>query len=188
MIFGRRIMMLLAALAARMMAVQAPNPPPPTESRVALSIREAPETLVYQIFFREFVASQRAAGQLRDMGEDDTGLRNFFQRAFGLDAFEHQMLNSAAQTCVTAQENNLRTIEELARQLKLTPDDTTLRARIGRLRADSQAAVAQGVQQLRSSLPPPRFARLDLMIRVRIVPNLRISPPSAGVKKSSGGN
>jgi len=143
---------------------------------------------VYQIFFREFVASQRAADQRRDMGEDDTSLRNFFQRSFGLDAIEQELLSSAAQTCVSAQETNLRTIEELARRLKLNPDDKTLRSRIGQLRTDSEAAVAQGVQQLRSSLTSQRFARLDLMIRVRVVPNLRIRPAPAGVKKSTGGN
>ena len=143
---------------------------------------------MYQIFFREFVASQRAADQRRDKGEDDTALRNLFQRAFGLDSFEHQMLTSAAQACLAAQEANVRATQQLAQRLELTPDNAALKAPLGQLQRASEAAVNEGVQQLRPSLIPQRFQRLDLMIRVHVVPNLRMRPAPEGVKKSPGGN
>jgi hypothetical protein len=134
------------------------------------------------------VASQRAADQRRDKGEDDTSLRSHFQRAFGLDSFEHQMLNSAAQTCVTTQEANLRTTQQLAQQLKLTPENAALRTQVTQLRTASQAAVTEGVQQLRASLAPHRFERLDLMIRVKVVPNLRIGRVTGSVGRPAEGN
>jgi hypothetical protein len=143
---------------------------------------------VYQIFFREYVASQRAADQRRDKGEDDTGLRNLFQHTLGLNAFEQQALNSAAQTCVETQDANVRTARQLAQQLKLNPNNPSLKAQIGQLRKASQSAVAEGVQQLRASLTPPGFERLDLKIRIHVVPNLRSSAPPAGGQQSPGGN
>jgi hypothetical protein len=163
------------------------RPPRRTEGRVAFSLLEAPESLVYKIFFREFVGSQRAADQRREQGKDDAPLRTFFQQAFGLDGYEHQMLATEAQTCVNTQEANLRTTRQLTEELKVAPNNAAVRAQLAQLRAASEAAVLSGVQQLRLSLSPERFARLDLMIRVHVVPNLRTVSGTAREKAPAGG-
>ena len=182
--------LLLAVLAAPLIEAQAQNPPPPpppTKWQAAYSIQEAPENLVYKIYFREFAASQRAADQRREQGKDDTELRTLFQRVFGLNAFEHQVLAAAAQASAAALEDNRRTAQELTRQLKQTPNQGELRAQLKQLEAASDASVAEGIQQLRSNLDPPRFERLDLMIRVHVVPNLRIVHGAAPDRTRSGG-
>jgi hypothetical protein len=143
---------------------------------------------VYKIFFREFVGSQRAADQRKEQGKDDAPLRTLFQHAFGLTDSEHQALASAAQECVAAQEANLRTTRQLAQELKSAPGDSAVRAQLVQLQAASEAAVLDGVRQLRFSLSPERFARLDLMIRVRVVPRLKIVRGTAPQKASLGGN
>jgi hypothetical protein len=182
--------LLLAVLAAPLIEAQAQNPPPPpppTKWQAAYSIQEAPENLVYKIYFREFAASQRAADQRREQGKDDTELRTLFQRVFGLNAFEHQVLAAAAQASAAALEDNRRATQQLTRQLKQTPNQGELRAQLKQLEAASEASVAEGVQQLRSNLDPARFQRLDLMIRVHVVPNLKIVRGAAPDRTRSGG-
>lgn len=144
--------------------------------------------MVYKVFFRELAASQRAADQRRDKGEDDTGLRTLFRHAFGLTDYEHQVLVSTAQTCVTALEDNLRSTQQLAQELKQTQDKAPVQAQLAKVLAASEASVSGGVQQLRLSISPERFARLDLMIRVHVVPNLKIIRGPAPVKATHGGD
>jgi hypothetical protein len=91
-------------------AIAADTPPrqPPY-----FSAREAPETLVYRVFFREFVALQRAAEEASAQGKDGAGLRTLFMRTMGLYEYEHQVLASAAQTCVAEPESNDRATQRL---------------------------------------------------------------------------
>ena len=179
--------MLLAALAVPAIHAQVRIPPPPTNGRVAFSVREAPENLVYPIFFRELLASQKAADDARDKGKDDTDLRTLFRHAFGLTDYEHQALVSAAQECVATLGDHLRTRQELIKELKQGQDKAGATARLIQLQAASDTAVAGSVQQLRFSLSPARFTRLDLMIRVRVVPRLRVVRGQAPAKTPSGG-
>ena len=143
---------------------------------------------MYPIFFRELVASQEAADDARDKGKDDTDLRTLFRHAFGLTEYEHQALVSTAQECVTTLRDHLRTRQELVSELKQGQDKAGATARLNQLQAASDTAVAASVQQLRLSLGPERFARLDLMIRVRVVPKLRVVNGPAPAKAPSGGD
>jgi hypothetical protein len=143
---------------------------------------------VYKIFFDEFMGSQHAADQRRDRGQDDADLRTLFQHVLGLTAFEHQVLASSAQACMSALDANLRATQQLVQELKQTQDKAPLQTKLAQLIAARDATVADGVHQLRLSLSPERFARLDLMIRVRVVPNLRIVRGTARQKAPSGGN
>lgn len=143
---------------------------------------------MYQIFFRELMASQKAADDARGKGKDDTDLRTLFLHGFGLTDYEHQVLVSAAQACVAAQEKHLRTRQGLIEELRQSQDKAGVKARLAQLQASSDAAVSGGIQQLRLSLSPGRFTRLDLIIRVRVVPSLKVVRRQERGKTSSGGN
>ena len=73
-------------------------------------------------------------------------------------------------------------------ELKQTQDKTAARTRLTELQASSNAAVAGGVQNLRLSLSSQRFTRLDLMIRVHVVPKMTISRGRASAGTPLGGN
>jgi hypothetical protein len=165
--------LLLAAILAPGGRAQSQYTMSGTKPRLAFTVQEAPEALVYKIFFDELVGSQRAADDLRSKGGDDTKMRTLFQRAFALEAHEHQSLIRAAQTCVTTMESNQRTAQELTPQLKLVQDKSTLYARLNELQANSDASVSLGIQQLRAALGPGRFARLDQSVRQHVVPRLK---------------
>jgi hypothetical protein len=94
------------------------------------SAREAPETLVFRIFFREFVALQRAAEEASAQGTDGAGLRTLFQRTMGFYEYGHQVLASAAQTCVAELESNDRTTQRLLEDLKESAGQTAVRAKL----------------------------------------------------------
>jgi len=177
-------LVLPAALALPVIAVDSPPP-----RRVPyFSSREAPEILVYKLFFREFVALQRAADEASAQGKDGAGLRALFRRTMGLYEYEHQALASAAQACVAELESNERATQQLVEELKETVGQTAARAQLVQLQAASEAAVSSGVQQLRESLSPERFARLDRFIRVHVTQNLRLVPGRGRALPRSGGN
>ncbi len=175
-------LILLAVLAIPAMAADSPPQPP------YFSAREAPETLVYRIFFREFVALQRAAEEATAQGKDSAGLRTLFQRTMGFYEYEHQALASAAQACVAELESNGRATQQLVEELKESAGQPAVRAKLSELNAASEAAVAGGVQQLRESLSPERFARMDRFIRVHVTQNLRLVPGRGRAVARSGGN
>jgi len=188
-------MVLLVALAAPRAEAQ-PNPiqPNPTqrqvrpsEGRAAFSVREAPENLVYRIFFAEFIGSQRAADQRRDQGKDDAELRTLFQRRLRLNEFEHHSLVSAAQTVAAVWDANNRSRQELSAKLRLAQDKPPLRAKLAELAQGDETAVADAVVQLRSTLGAGRFAEMDWMIRVHVVPSLKVAPASRRTATATGG-
>ncbi len=179
----------LVLLAAPNVEAEAQSSPPPVPRPAPyFSSREAPENLVYKIFFREFVALRLAADQASAQGKDGAVLRTLFQRTMGLFEHENQALASAAQTCVAELDRNQRATQQLAEELKQTADQAAVRAKLAQLHAASEAAVSNGVRHLRESLPPERFARLDRIIRVRVTQNLKIVPGRGSAKARSGGN
>jgi hypothetical protein len=136
---------------------------------------------------QELVGSQRAADERRDQGKDDAGLRYLYQRRLRLDASDYQMLVSATQASVAALDANRRTRKELVEELKQTPDKTAAGARLKQLAQADDAAVADGVGQVRLSLGPERFAQLDWLIRLHVVPNLKVVPASPRRTAVTGG-
>jgi hypothetical protein len=115
-------------------------------------------------------------------------VRTHIRKRFGLTDLEEQTLASAAQTCVAALEENARTGRQLVQELMERPDDASVKARLGALHAARQAAIAAGVQQLRSGFSTNRFSNLDLLVRMRIAPKLRIVPFGASTQMVKGGN
>ena len=164
-----------------------PKPRPPAQGRQAFSVREAPENLVYGIFFSELMGSQREADQRQERGKDGGELRSLFQHRFQLNDAEHQALISAAQACVTAIETNRQARQEIAKELKLAQDKAPLWSRLKQLAQSDEAATKEGVGQLRLSLGAERFAELDWIIRVHVVPNLKLVPASALGTTTPGG-
>jgi len=119
--------------------------------------------------------------------KDGGGLRTLFQRTMGFNEYEHQALALAAQTCVAELESNERATQRLVEELKQTGGQAAVRAKLGELKAASEAAVTSGVQQLRESLPPERFARMDRFIRVHVTRNLRLVPGRGRAVGRAGG-
>ena len=151
------------------------------------SVREAPENLVYRIFFAEFMGSQRAADQRRLRGEDDAGLRSLFRRRLQLTELDQQALTAAARGFVAVRDANNRSRQELSAELRVAQDKAPLRVKLAELARADETAVADAVSQLRSSLGAVRFAELDWMIRVHVVPNLKVAAASRRTSAAKGG-
>ncbi len=160
---GFHLSVLLAAVVASGLSVKAQTARPPSKGHRAFSVREAPEGLVYRFFFSELIGSQRAADERRESGKDDTELRTLFKRRLRLNDSEHEVLISAAQTCVSAREVNHREMQGLVAQLKIAQDKAPLQARLQALRQGDEAAVVNGIEQLRQRLGAERFAALDCL-------------------------
>ncbi len=126
-----------------------------------LSATEAPEELVYRIFFQEFAAYQRKADELEAQGQDAAAVRNHQRRLASLTDAELQAVAAQALPCAATVEANRRTSARLAQELKQSADKTAIQAQLIQLRRDNGAAVAAGVGQLRAVLGQQRFEYLD---------------------------
>jgi hypothetical protein len=95
------LLVALGALCIMSVAAQPQSTPPQqSKGRVAFTVREAPENLVYEIFFGELEFLRHLADDRKSKGKDDTGVRTYIREKFGLTDFEQQTLTSASRACV----------------------------------------------------------------------------------------
>ena len=159
---------------------------------------------LYRAFFRHLAFLDQQADALDAQGKDGSALRNFYQNAIGLTVEEAAVLKQAGGACVTAVQQTDQAAQQLIQAARAKFPDRKVPsaaalpkppAELGLLNKQRDDVSNLWIANLRASLGPASFQKLDTYVQTRFVrqvssvavPNPPAAPPFSQTPASSGG-